>query len=77
MKPYIKATVKTVFFIILLAFNKAEWILISVAVILLNIWLYPNFIIDVNIVRQWIEEVSMKKIEKFFYSPPLEGLGEA
>ncbi len=64
MKPYIKATVKTVFFLILLAFNKAEWIVISIAVILLNIWLYPNFIIDVNIVRQWIKGIFLKKIEK-------------
>ncbi len=57
MKPYFKTTEKTVFFIILLFFNKTEWLLISIAVILLNIWLYPNYIIDVTILRRWIRSL--------------------
>ena len=55
MKPYTKTTAKTVFLLILFAFNKAEWLLISITVLLLNVWLYPNFMIDVNIVKQWIK----------------------
>lgn len=55
MKPYAKTTAKTVFLLILFAFNKAEWLLISITVLLLNVWLYPNFMIDVNIVKQWIK----------------------
>jgi hypothetical protein len=54
MKPHLKTTAKAVFLMILLFFNKTEWLLISIAVILLNIFLYPNYIIDVTILRRWI-----------------------
>jgi len=64
MKPSINKILKTVFFIILVAFNKTEWLFITLAVALINICLYPNFIIDTNITRGWMRSKLLKSQRK-------------